>query len=225
MRRALLIAVVCWSSAALAQSAPPLTGRDYNLDLYQGTIIGSTRVVGLGGAYTAIAEGSEGLLFNPAAAVNRTYFSVDDLDWTWHVDFMLGNAFGIGEADFDNNGRAGVGDGGSFLLTAGAVLQYGNFGIGITASWQQLDLGQLGGSSVGYTGSLLDARISAGYALLDHQLILAGGLRIGSLTLALANQGSSDELFSTNVVGVEGGRALAPGGAAVAHRRGCQRAL
>src|SRR5687767_1477103 len=52
----------------LASSARAQDG----VDAYVGPALGAGRVVGLGGAFTAVAEGSEGLFRNPAALSNRT---------------------------------------------------------------------------------------------------------------------------------------------------------
>ena len=43
----------------------------YTVDLFQGPVLATTRITALGGAYTAIAEGTEGIPFNPAAASFR----------------------------------------------------------------------------------------------------------------------------------------------------------
>lgn len=187
-------------ATSAAQSYPKLTASDYALDLYQGAVLGGTRVIGLGGAYVSIAEGSEGIQFNPAAVANRTYFSNERIDWTWHLDFLLAKGLGTDALDFDNNGRATSSE--SMLLTGGVLFQYGDFGIGLTVGWQLPELGAIGGRT--YQATLLDARLSVGYALLGQQLILAGGLRVGQLSLALADN-ANDKLFDVNVAGFEAG--------------------
>lgn len=187
-------------ATSAAQSYPKLTASDYALDLYQGAVLGGTRVIGLGGAYVSIAEGSEGIQFNPAAVANRTYFSNERFDWTWHLDFLLAKGLGTDALDFDNNGRATSSE--SMLLTGGVLFQYGDFGIGLTLGLQLPELGAIGGQA--YEATLLDARLSVGYALFGQQLIVAGGLRVGSLSLALADN-ANDKLFDVNVAGVEAG--------------------
>ncbi|MCK5799405.1 MAG: hypothetical protein KAI47_19575 [Deltaproteobacteria bacterium] len=204
----LLVLALLIPSLALAEPSPPLTNRDYALDLHQGAVLGSTRVIGLGGAYVAIADGSEGIRQNPAAAVNRTYFGNAHFNWTWHVDFVFGSTFGSLNLDLDNNGHASKAD--AFLLTAGLAFQYGNFGVGISLNWHQFDLGTIGNAGVSYLASLLDAHLAAGYAFFDHQLIVSGAFRAGSLSLALSDHGGEDSLFDISVIGVEAGVLFRP---------------
>ena len=44
-----------------ARAQEPLTRNDFAIDLVDGPVLGSGRIVGLGGAYTAIAEGIDEL--------------------------------------------------------------------------------------------------------------------------------------------------------------------
>ena len=53
---------------ALAQF-PPITSRDYAIDLYDGVAIGNTAMVGMGGAGAADVLGTAGVLLNPSAAL------------------------------------------------------------------------------------------------------------------------------------------------------------
>ena len=55
-----------WPTAASAQDA-----EQAHIELSRGPVVGSPRVVGLGGAYTSIGEGLAGMSFNPAALGNR----------------------------------------------------------------------------------------------------------------------------------------------------------
>src|SRR5689334_16632403 len=52
----------------LGEQGTRLATSSYGVDLFQGPVLGTSRVTGLGGAFTAIAEGTEGLAWNPAAA-------------------------------------------------------------------------------------------------------------------------------------------------------------
>src|SRR5512135_2766327 len=71
-----------------AQSAPPLTTSDFNLELYRGPVQGSSRVTGMAGAFTGIAEESVAIQFNPASIAQRTYYSLDWLDSLIDWDFL-----------------------------------------------------------------------------------------------------------------------------------------
>src|SRR5207244_3250320 len=58
--------------ATLPQEGQPILTNDYRIDMYQGLVLSANRVIGLGGAFVAIADGVEGSAMNPAAASART---------------------------------------------------------------------------------------------------------------------------------------------------------
>ena len=47
-------------------NGPPIVDNNYNLDLRQGPVLGSSRKVALGGAYIGVAESIASLSSNPA---------------------------------------------------------------------------------------------------------------------------------------------------------------
>ena len=110
--------------AAPAGAADPV----YQLEVFQGPIISSQRVVGMGGAYIGLAEGVAGHLANPAAFAVRSVFSGNgSVDW----DFGLA-AFDIlgNKTDLDMSDRgANFSDAGVWQI--GADARYGRFGLGI----------------------------------------------------------------------------------------------
>lgn len=195
-----------WATPGLAQPFAPITSGDYRLDLYQGAVLGSTRITGLGGAYAAIAEGTEGIAINPASAVNRPYHSNAKHDWTWHLDVLFSSSFGVLELDFDNNGRRSPT--GSTLLTAGFGGYAGDLGIGATLTAQQTSLGEARGQPVDVL--FLDGRLVAGWAFLRHQLLVAGGVRAGGLFLERSGAEAREALADIPVFGVEAGALWRP---------------
>jgi len=52
-------------------NGPPIVDNNYNLDLRQGPVPGSSRQVALGGAYIGVAEGMASLNSNPAGVAFR----------------------------------------------------------------------------------------------------------------------------------------------------------
>ena len=62
---------------------PPIVDNDYNLDLRQGPVLGSSRKVALGGAYIGVAEGIASLSSNPAGVAFRPRRSTTKFDWDW----------------------------------------------------------------------------------------------------------------------------------------------
>jgi len=97
-----IVGVICTSSAQ-AQS-DPITESDYEIDLHQGMIMGSPRVIGLGGAYTGLAQGVVALPFNSAAVVQRPHFSSDYFDWDLGFDVIFPPTMQSGNFDIDNIG-------------------------------------------------------------------------------------------------------------------------
>ncbi|HEY8075338.1 MAG TPA: hypothetical protein VIF62_14540, partial [Labilithrix sp.] len=80
--RARLIAglLVLWSRDALADGplgaqGTPIKTSKYTFDVFQGPILASSRVTAMAGAYTAIADGTEGITFNAAAPAVRPAYS------------------------------------------------------------------------------------------------------------------------------------------------------
>src|SRR5688572_19009725 len=57
------------------------------IDTVRGTIQGSTRFIGLGGAFVAIADDTEGVPINPASVAVRLPYSWDAFDYGFGVDF------------------------------------------------------------------------------------------------------------------------------------------
>src|SRR5947208_1632406 len=78
-------ALLALADLAHAQNALPLTRNDFNLDLVTGPVIGSGRILGLGGAYTALAGGIEGAAWNPAAYASRSLWETNW--WEWNGTF------------------------------------------------------------------------------------------------------------------------------------------
>ncbi|QRK10035.1 hypothetical protein JQX13_08035 [Archangium violaceum] len=133
MRAALFAAawVLLTAGVAGAQDEVPDATRPERLYLNSGLLMGSSRVVGLGGAYVGIAEGVAGFTNSLAALAQRS----PGLDKDWDVgvtlswlDLPLAKAKG---KDLDNDGLAD--DAPTTLQLLGAVmLQYRNFGLGFS---------------------------------------------------------------------------------------------
>src|SRR5688572_10187755 len=119
---------------------PDITDRDYALDLYQGSVLGSGRIVGMGGASVATAEGSAGMLANASAPAVRPATSTDPWDWDWHVDWLNPE---IG-SDYDNNGVPTTEElGVSPFFTLGGVVQWKRLGVGAGLALIQHQAGDL----------------------------------------------------------------------------------
>lgn len=198
------MSVVLASSDARAQDFPAPSNRNYTLDLYQGSAIGSARIVGMGGVAAATAQGSSGMLTNPAAAGVRPTTSSSTWDWDWHLETQ---SPGLGN-DSDNNGSDDKD--GSFQPngTLGIVLQYKDWGVGITGLTQTIE-NRFPASSFETTvttdASL--AKFSLAHFLLDGQLVVGGGLRIVKLEINSSSTGPTapQALLALTGAGMEAG--------------------
>jgi hypothetical protein len=135
-----------WASSTQADgpldaNGETITTSQYAVDLHQGAVLAGTRVVGMGGAYVAVAEDVDGNLQNPASAANRPFFSVTFFDW-WPG---LGATFPgtLKNLDFYNSGtQTEIKNGQDSLvfLSPALNLQWGPWGVGLTAEINNFDL-------------------------------------------------------------------------------------
>lgn len=201
--------------AELPPNGSPIRTSDYRIDLHQGPVVGSTRVLSLGGAYVAIAEGVDGLAQNPASPAVRTRWSFDDFDY----DLGAGITFPsmLKATDFFNAGsetRRGAETGFLFLEIA-ANLQWLEWGVGGSFELQTYNL--LRSTAAGERQDRLSAQIGLGHWVLarsffDGQLALGGGARTTGMSVINSNAlpGESGDLISTLGVGFEAGAVFRP---------------
>lgn len=114
-----------WTLSAQAQEEPLPQRLYFNSNL----LLGSSRVVSLGGAYVGIAEGAAGLSSNLASVAQRS----PDLDRSWDVGFSLDwidlPLSSKRNRDIDNDGISDESPD-SMQLLMGLMLQYKRFGLG-----------------------------------------------------------------------------------------------
>jgi len=166
-------------------------------------VISSGRIMSLSGAYVGIAEGVDGLFYNPAAVANRYPFSLDWWDWDLDVGFLFPTA--IGDLDFDNDGAVQHYDS-AVSGTLGGSLQFGRLGFGFEASF------------LGY-GVTVDDPASgprtAQVNLNTGHLDFAYGFWKGAILIGLGIRGATFEVPGVGEitgVGLEGGLLVRPDG-------------
>lgn len=199
------------TAAQLGPDGTPIQNSDYTVDLTRGAVIGTSRVTGLAGAATSIAEGVEGGLQNPAAVAWR------GPQWPEWYDYWLalGFIYPFDSGDFYNSGQvfeetAAFGDQDFFFLIPGAYWQMWNFGIGLTIDAQFVTINDIENPTSGDIDRLrlrfTTFHIQVGYGFLDGQLIIGGGLRILRQRAFLSNSlVASGDSFSTIGLGGEVG--------------------
>ncbi len=193
------------AQACLAQ-APPLADGDYRIDLYGGPVLGSTRVVGLAGAYAALAEKTVGLPFNAASAANRTTYSDTRFDWGLGYDFLFPGTFRKDHFDFDNNGRSLRRN--TSLLELAGLIQWGSFGLGLRVRGQSNQFQDDVSPPRIFEAGMGTFQFTGGYGLFDHQLVFGTGLRIGYFNVHESGEG--ENAFSATTVGTDFGLLLRP---------------
>lgn len=184
-----LLARAAPAAAALGKNGDAIDTSDYTIDLYEGPVLASSRVIGLGGAYAPIAEGIVGYTFNPAAAAQRAPWSTSWFDWDVDAGVTLPSS--LTGTDFDNNGDDSFTNRAAIFLTGGLGLQFGNFGVGVTIDVNQYKVS----AGTGNRGDLLNVNfnrglLAAAYSFFGGELI--GGLGVGgqSVTISQPIQGS-----------------------------------
>ena len=178
----------------------PITDRDYVLDYYQGPVLGSVRIVGMGGAAVALAEGSASMPVNPASPAVRRATSTDAWDWDWHLDWLSPSL----ARDYDNDGRireSALAD--APLVTAGAVGQYRSWALGlglqIASRTIALDTGEQ------LTPGFLIGRLVVARSFDERRITVGLGLRTAQFDLVRTSGGAQDTLFSISSASLEAG--------------------
>jgi hypothetical protein len=178
------------ASLARAQAdGQPLTERGFNVDLVTGPVLGPGRIIGLGGAYTALADGIDGAAWNPAAYASRAVWGTSWFDWDLSLSVSPGT---VGPVDFDNDGRSdawrndttmgGTGDQSFQYGAAGLGLQFGALGVGLTFRSETYRI-HLPGDQGNTQVSLLTFHFGGGYSLNDGQIVIGAGFRTAALTI------------------------------------------
>jgi hypothetical protein len=202
------------AQAALPKEGEPITSNDYAIDLYQGPVLSTSRVIGLGGAFVAIADGVEGSAINPAATAARTPYSYSHFDYDLGVGLTFPSA--IANTDFWNSGRhtqlPKSQSLGFLFLSLALDLQFGRWGFGLASDFQRYSLLRGADPSMIKQRDRLQAQIAIGHLQLAHsfadgQFLVGIGARTSGLSISNENDPNvtSQKLFSTVGTGFESG--------------------
>jgi hypothetical protein len=204
------------AAGPLGAQGAPITTSNYTLDLFEGPVLSSGRVTGLAGAFSAIAEGVEGMTACAAAPAVRDAFSYGHFDYDVSFGFSSAGG-GLASSDFDNNGSPGFTYRNVFFLTIGGVVQLGEWGFGVQVDAQTYRLGHEVSASDRrflqvdlYRGHLQLAR-----RFLDGELVVGLGVRTANLGLSGAADSTgkdSQDILSIGGSGVEAGVLWEPAG-------------
>jgi hypothetical protein len=208
--RVVVIATCCWFSL-LCPSAARAQGyqnNDYAIDLFTGPVLGAGRIVGMAGAYTAIATGIDGAMFNPAGYAERHESEIDWYEWELTGGISLGGLFH--RNDFDNNGgRNELSSVDAMMLSGGMRLQFGDVGGGATIVLQNYTLSNGGRAYADVT--FMNLRAGAAYSFFDGGLV--AGVSVRNVIIDISETDSSESLVYFSGLGAELGALIRPAGA------------
>jgi hypothetical protein len=193
----------CFAGQARAQTAKA------TIDTARGPISGSTRRIGMGGAFVAIADDSEGVAINPASSALRLPYSFSQWDYGIGVDVAIGAW--LPKNDLYNQGRAeGSGKSSALFGSLAAVIYAGHAGLGIAAEAQsnaasRADQVQGIGTNLGANFGVVHMNLA--YGFFDGQLLLGAGPRFIGMSF---DRHSSGGPLSTAGIGYEAGFVAKP---------------
>lgn len=184
---------------AHAQALPAITDRNFSLDAYDGVAIGSVRIIGMGGAAIATAEGSSGTLLNVAAPAVRSATARGSWDWDFHLDAVTTTS----ASDPQNSGFADAGN--STTVTGGISGVVHNWGAALVGT-------SIVGSSRGVGSEQLDTALSrvkfaVARAFANEAYTVGAALRGGIFDVETA---SGQPLFQLRGIGIEAGALWRP---------------
>ncbi|PIE20222.1 MAG: hypothetical protein CSA66_01010 [Proteobacteria bacterium] len=157
--------------AVAAAASRPAVAEPVRLDVHRGPLVASSRITGLGGAFTGVAEGIDGALKNPASLANRPARSVTWFDYDLTLDWLLTTGANL---DYDADGLA-IGEETSFsAVNLGVDLQLGPLAVGVLGATVSYESEH--GTAV--IAGLSDVLIGVAWAFDDGSLIAGLGLNL-----------------------------------------------
>jgi hypothetical protein len=176
----------------------------------QGPLLAPVHVTGVGGAYVAFAQDTEGSAVNAASPAVRDPYSVTWFEYDLSAGLSFPGFLSGHDTDFDNRGTTvdnQTANVNSFVdVNFGATLQFGGVGVAATGDLQQFSLSQ---SAKGLTMQVGRWKALAAYGLFDGKLVIGAGARI--LTMQILQSGGPT-LLTVSAAGPEVGALLMPTG-------------
>jgi hypothetical protein len=177
------------------------------IDAGRSTIKGSTRVIGMAGAFVAIADDTQGVAINPASVAVRLPYSWDPFSFDFGIDVSV--ATWLPKNDIYNAPDSAVtGSGGSLFGSFAILTNYQHAGFGLAAEAEQNVATRKAqqGVSTKLTANFGLMRPAVAYGYFDGQLQLGAGLRI----LGFAIGGSRGAVPLTSGIGYTAGVIVKP---------------
>lgn len=176
MRGKWLCAALCLCAGPVAAQRP-ITSNGFTIDNHRGPVMGPSRSVGLGGAYAALVDGVDGVVFNPAGFAAR---SVGDLDW-FSPDATL--SLNFPQRNWDNAGGTGRDFADFSVVQFGLGLRFGQLGVGWLGTGQTFLLAARSGLERPMSVSFQIHRLGAAYQFARGEITVGVAARIGTLSM------------------------------------------
>jgi hypothetical protein len=190
---------------ALAQS------QSSTIDTARGPISGSTRRIGLGGAFVAIAEDTDGVASNPASVAVRLPYSWHEWDYGLGLDVAIEAWLPKSDLYYQSDPN-NVGESSAFFGSLAAIVYYDHAGFGVSAEAQRnaaTRQDQVQGiAPTDLTANFGVMHASLAYGFLDGQLLLGAGARLVGMSFDRHTPNSGP--LSTAGVGYEAGVIVKP---------------
>jgi len=184
--------LVLWLGCAAA--CPTARGQglvdgQFNVDLSVGVAQGTSRAIGLGGAYAAVAEGGDGSDWNPASYAARPLWETDWFQWEITGDVFFPGGFR--QNDYYNNGLGrNRGPQSSLSLGLGLRLQFDYIGTGFLGRGYRFDIRSSDGQDLSV--HFVQANFGLGWGLLDGQILIGLAFRWASMDIELQRPGDAN---------------------------------
>lgn len=202
-----------------ARAQSDATAETQTVDAARGPVNGSTRRIGLGGAFVSIAEDTEGVAINPASSALRMPYSWSDWDYGFGIDFAIGawlpkndiyNEEGTEREDSAGNDSPEVDQSTALFGSVAALVNYRHAGLGISAEAQRNAASRedrMQGVDTSFSANFGIVHVNFAYGFLDGQLLLGVGPRLVGMSF---DRNSDSGLLSTAGLGYEAGVVVKP---------------
>jgi hypothetical protein len=211
---ALVVTLIGLANEARAQDDAMADQQPATVDS-RGPVIGSVRRIGLGGAFVALADDTEGVAINPASSAVRQPYSWSNWDTSFGIDFAIGawlpknDVYNQEGSDAQPAARQDVEESTALFGSAALLVNYRHLGLGISAEAQRNAASaqdRMQGVDSNFAANFGTVHVNLAYGFLDGQLLLGAGPRL--IGMSFGSGGSS--LLSTGGVGYEAGVIVKP---------------
>jgi len=170
------------------------------LDLYQGTVMGSPRIVAMGGTAAAVSEDMTATPATAAAMAFRPSGATDWWDWDFYADTLLASR----DTDLTNSGLPASPDRPVSAGAGGACMYFGKWGVAVSGAGVSYGLPPAAAAAPPMTLSVDGSQLTVGRPFVDGRLGLGVSLAVGEFSI---RQGDAT-LFDMTAVSFAGGVSL-----------------